>query len=757
MDIALESFELQNVVHFEKAKVKMIPGLTVVLGHNRDSRISHQQNNGSGKSSLFSAIPSATGFKAPLATSRVTSKKSSLADKNSLIQLNFANFQIKQTPSHWKIFENGEDLMVRGQKLQLEKIRSLFPLSENDFYSYVYVQSQRDCFFQVAKPDARLGFITQMFGLDNYDTLRKWMAKKLGEIKESEIRFSEIESNYLNLMQREQEIAWSEANDEEYAQLTKKVTKARKKLQSIMQEIGENSTLLDGAERSAKARKRYKQLSETIEDPESSEIYARRELELNKKYKRYRREKKAYDEAHARVTAKLEEIGETRSLKKLRQRHEQLTKEIEELRVKERESDELVRKRQAINTKLKKNREIRATYPEKLIPLKKLKNEMAVCKTALSLKKLLHCDDGECPTCHQVIDVKSLSKNIKTAEQRTAVLVEHELGHNVQGVIDRLLEEKKAIPKVEVEELFYSSQIKDKTEELKAVTEEGKRASSRKIYEEELAALKVPKKQPKPEISEAEADALLHDAREMLKLKDLIGKQTDNPKKLRARLDALEIEKRKMEKRFSQTSERWTALKMMRTELDVLVREREAAYKQLEELQPIIERKNLIKSLEKAYGKKGLKLLAANSILGLLEKGLNEHANLIFAEPFRFQVFADDKGVHCRVKRPDGKTSDVTELSGAESDCFRLLFMLATRDLMPASKRTNFVVLDEPDSHMDDATRELFLNTFLPYLQTIVPCVNVITPFSTRYDNADRVIKVVKHHGVATLEIKKAA
>ena len=757
MDIALDSFELQNVVHFEKAKVKMMPGLTVVLGHNRDSRISHAQNNGSGKSSLFSAIASATGYKAPLATSRVTSKKSTLADRSSLIQLNFANFQIKQTATNWKIFENGEDLMVRGQKLQLEKIRSLFPLSENDFYSYVYVQSQRDCLFQVAKPDVRLGFITQMFGLDNYDTLRKWMARKLGEIKESEIRFSEIEANYLNLMQREQELAWSEANDEEYEQLTKKVSKARKKLQSIMQEIGETKTLLDGAERSAKARKRYKQLSRSIEDPEGAEIYARRELDLNKKYKRYRREKKAYDEAHARVTAKLEELGETRPLKKLRKLHESLTSSIEELKRQERESLTLMEKRHALVTEIKKLKKQRADYPEKLIKLKKLKEEKALCQTAISLKKLLHCEDGECPTCKQGIDIDSLRENIEKAETRIAVLKKHEAAHSVQADLDRAQEALSKIPKVELDELFYSAQIKDKTAELKAITEEGKRSSSRKIYEGELAALKAPKKQPKPEIPEAEADALLHDALEMVKLKDLIGKQTENPKKLRARLDALEIEKRKIEKRFSETSERWTALKMMRTELDVLVREREAAYKQLEELQPIIERKNLIKSLEKAYGKKGLKLLAANSILGLLEKGLNEHANLIFAEPFRFQVFADDKGVHCRVKRPDGKTGDVVELSGAESDCFRLLFMVATRALMPASKRTNFVVLDEPDSHMDDATRELFLNTFLPYLQTIVPCVNVITPLSTRYERADRVIKVVKHHGVAALEIKKAA
>lgn len=734
----------------------MMPGLTVILGHNKDSRISHTQNNGSGKSSLFSAIPTALGINAPLAYSRTDAKKNMLGDKASSILLNFRDFTIRQTASRWQIYENGEDTQVRGQKGQLDKIHSLFPVSEDDFYAYVYVQSQRDCFFQVAKPDARLSFITRMFDLDNYDMLRKWFAKKLGEIKESEIRFSEIESHYLNLMQREQEIAWSDANDDEFEKLTKRVTKARKNLQQLMREIGETSTLLDGAERSAKARKRYKELQRTIEDPKSTEVYALRELELNKAYSRFKREQKTYDEAHARVTAKLEALGEARPLKKLRKLHETYTAKIEELKEQERVSLERMDARHNLVTKIKAAKKLRATYPEKLISKKKLKNELAVCNTTLSLKKLLRCEDGECPTCKQGLDIEGLRANIEQAEKRSAVLVEHDLGHNAQQTLTSLEEKLAGIPKVEVDELFYSSQIKDISAKLSAVISEGKAARDRAIYLEELEALKKPKKQPKPEIGEKEADVLLRDAREMKKLKELVGKQTENPNKLRDKLNALNDSKKEMEKKFTKANNRWTELKMIRTELDVLTRERESAYKQLEELQPIIERKNLIKSMEKAYGKKGLKLLAANSILGLVEKGLNEHANLIFAEPFKFNVFADDKGVHCRVKRPDGKGSDVKELSGAESDCFRLLLMVALRALMPAAKRPNFVVLDEPDSHMDDSTRELFLNTFLPYLQTIVPCVNIITPFSTRY-HADRVIKVVKHRGVASIETKKAA
>lgn len=750
MEIVLESFALKNVVHFDKAQVDIVPGITVILGKNLDSRISKQQNNGSGKSSLFGSIPNALLGSAPLATSR-TAKKEMLAERGSRIDLNFKDYSITQLPSRWEFVIGGEKIAVRGTKGQQEKIRELVPLGEDEFYSYVYVQSQRDSFFQTAKADARLGFITRVFDLDNYDLLRKWLAKRLGEIKESEIRYSEIESMYLNLMQREQEIAWSDANDDEYAKLTKRVRKTNKRLQQIMRDIGEATAQLDNAERTERARKRFKELSESIDDPKASKAYAKEQQEANRLYSRYVREKKNYDTAYARITEKLEAIGETRPLKKLRKLHTRLSDQIEELREKERESNRLVERRTSLRTKIKAVEKTRASYPDKLIELKALKDEMAVCKTAISLKKLLHCDDGECPTCKQGIDIEALRANIKKAEKRITVLVEHELGHNAQDALDKLQKEYKEIPKVEVDELFYSSQIKDLTDKLNDVIAEGKRANSRIIYEEELASLKKPKKQNKPELSEKDADTLLHNAQEMLKLKDLIGKQTESPKKLAKRLKELESDRSIVEKKFNKANERWTELKMMRAELDVLTRERESAYNQLAELQPIIERKNIIKSLEKAYGKKGLKLLAANSILGLLERNLNDYSNLIFAEPFKFKVFADDKGVHCLVCRPNGKESDVRLLSGAESDCFRLLFMVAMYVMMPASKRTNFVVLDEPDSHMDDATRELFLNTFLPFLRTLVPSVNIITPFSTRYE-ADRVLRVVKSGGKATLE-----
>lgn len=751
MEPILESFELQNVVHFEKVQVDITPGLTVVLGHNKDSRISKEQNNGSGKSSLFGSIPNAMLGAAPLAISR-SAKKEMLNRKDSRIILRWKHCTVEQNSRGWRIFdENGSDMHVRGQKGQLEKIRELIPIGEDEFYAYTYVQSQRDSLFQVGKPDARLGFITRMYGLDNYELLRKWFVKRLGDIKESEIRYSEIESNYLNLMQREQEIAWSEANDDEYSKLEKRVRKTRAKLQETERAIGELSATLDGVERSERARKRYNELAQTIEDPEATETYAREQLKQGKKYSTFKRELKSYKERHARVTSKIEELGETRSIKKLRKLHTQLTAKLKKLEEDKRISDERVEQRTRLVTQIKDRKKLRATYPEKLKPLKKIKNELAICSTTLSLKKLLHCEDNTCPTCKQDIDLESLRDGIEKASKRSTLLLEHERGHDVQNIIDRLEDELLKIPKVEIPELFYHSQIEDTKAKLSEVIQEGKRAANLNIYREELAALEKPKAVEKPEIDEKTADKLLHDAREMSKLKEVIGKHHGNPKKLRKQLAEHQAEQKKLDKRFSDAHDRWSELKVMRAELDVLTRERESAYEQLAELQPIIERKNLIKTLEKAYGKKGLKIIAANSILGMLERNLNEDRNLIFAEPFQFKVYADDKGVHCIVHRKDASPSDVRHLSGAESDSFRLLFMLATFKTMPAHKRPNFVVLDEPDSHMDSATTDLFLNTYLPYLRSLVPSVVIITPLDTPYD-ADRVIRVVKEKGIARIE-----
>jgi len=64
----------------------------------------------------------------------------------------------------------------------------------------------------------------------------------------------------------------------------------------------------------------------------------------------------------------------------------------------------------------------------------------------------------------------------------------------------------------------------------------------------------------------------------------------------------------------------------------------------------------------------------------------------------------------------------------------------------------NIVVLDEFEAGMDEVTRQLILDKFLFNLNTIVPHIIFISPFSIQEAPGRRVITAVKRGGVAKLK-----
>jgi chromosome segregation ATPase len=169
--------------------------------------------------------------------------------------------------------------------------------------------------------------------------------------------------------------------------------------------------------------------------------------------------------------------------------------------------------------------------------------------------------------------------------------------------------------------------------------------------------------------------------------------------------------------------------------------------------------KKLISSLVSAYGSKGLKNLAFTQIAVSIQHYLNFFSDLLFAEQMSFSVTSTTTGISVIVTRPNGKQSDVRLLSGSESNCFSLIYLLTVLAMIPASRRTNFVVLDEMDSHMDDACRDRFYTKYVPILKTVVPNVFVITPksidtmSSSNMSVFDKVITIVKKGGVSNVKI----
>jgi len=103
--------------------------------------------------------------------------------------------------------------------------------------------------------------------------------------------------------------------------------------------------------------------------------------------------------------------------------------------------------------------------------------------------------------------------------------------------------------------------------------------------------------------------------------------------------------------------------------------------------------------------------------------------------------------------RKKGESSDISQLSGAETNCFRLLLALSLIPLLPENKRTNFLILDEPDNNSSDAVRSHLIREFLPKLRAVVPHVFWITPKPVDEFDDYRLIKVIKQGGISEVEI----
>ena len=131
----------------------------------------------------------------------------------------------------------------------------------------------------------------------------------------------------------------------------------------------------------------------------------------------------------------------------------------------------------------------------------------------------------------------------------------------------------------------------------------------------------------------------------------------------------------------------------------------------------------------------------------MLEDSLNKYSNLVYLEPMRFEIRAMETGVSAVAIRNNGERSDICHLSGAESNCFRLLFAISLLPLLPERMRTNFLILDEPDGACSEPVREHLIREFLPKLRAIVPHVFWITPKSIDSFENCTVLKVIKEDG----------
>jgi len=759
--IEILSAQFENVVSYKSGQYDYTNnnGLTVVSGHNKDSLISNQQNNGAGKSLLFSMLPNVVFESTPLAQ---TKERKAILQKGSRIAITIRNrgheWKLIQEPSRYIIERDGVDLEVRGLAGQRKKISEVFPLSESEWYSYVYLQSQKPCEFQQATARARLSYITEVWRLDQYDLMRKYFEKKVDEVKRAQAEFDVHQTSLTEINKDLQKNGWNRKEQVKLNAANKVVKSLSGKVKKLQAEAQELRALLKNVEFYAELVAKRDKIKSCVKFDKAA---LKSEYALLDKWTRYEEDMESYAATSKKLKIKIEECGgdsvSPKAIKKLRDSlNENVEKEAKLSRVRDRH-DEAVRELENLDDHTDPNLRSFLSQHKKAgtDPMRAIEEEMAQVKSILSLSSVLEdCDDGKCPTCQQNVNVKQIAKAVEQARKRRGKL--HSLKHAYE--LSTARRKWKGI----IEELAFNErdyyalrkQIKKDKASLDDMMERLEMATRVEGYKEQLSQLKKPKApKEKATLTYDQIEEQAELIRKLASVEDRLSEFSEVPQDDGLRLKLRKV-KRKLDKLESEYTSEFrvsTELNTRKAQFEILTQKGEEIGQKLDKLRPLIDKLNLYKMLVKAYSSKGLKLNAVNNILYQIEQNYNRYAPLIFAERFKFKVDATEAGVRVMVDRGNGNVSDVRQLSGAESDCFRLLHFLTCLIMAPDERRTNIAVLDEPDSHMDDATATLFAERYIPFMRKLVPHTFLISQKGKHKYSDCSYLTVQKHKGVSKI------
>lgn len=738
-------------------------GLTTVTGHNRDSRISKEQNNGAGKSLLFSMLANTAFEQTPMAD---TKKKNRIHSKGSFIELDVevdgVKWMIRQQSGGYVIERDGVDLKVRGQAAQREQIQQILPLTQDEWYSYVHLQSQKKLEFLYGTPRARMSYISQVWRLDQFDVLRKFFDKKIDEVKVAQNKSDAFTHQLMNINDALNKNGWNKKLDKELAEAKEIVKTQSKKVTKLQTQRQELKSLAKQVEFYTGTKEKLKKLKSKIRWDLDD---LKEQYRLHQENEKYQEQLEEYQRRNKKLVKKLEELGGDVSGGKVsKKKLKELRAELEKLEEQDRKQEKVRDKHDAAVRELENlddhvdpdlRKFLSQCNKQSLDPMEALKEEYTTAKTTLKLADLLHDhNDGNCPTCMQKINIKDLEKTLAQAKKRKGKA--HSMIHALEIQIAKR-ENDEIIKSLKFDErTFYANRKKIKTlraevSRMEELLENAGRFEEITAQMAELRKPKAPKRTPSISIEKIEEQKEMIDEHKRLKNRLAEFEEAPEDDNILKRLAEVEAKLEKVEKKYTKAQRTTVRYSSLKAEFKLLTKQRDETSAKVEEFAPLIKKMARFKVLAKAYSNKGLKLHAMHEIVYGLQQNYNKYAQLIFAEPFQFNVVAKEDGVHIMVDRGQGNVSDVRELSGAESDSFRLLHFLACVIMAKDSRRVNLAILDEPDAHMDLATTNLFVERYVPFLRKLVPHVFLITQKGKHMHPECSYVTVEKYKGVSNV------
>lgn len=782
--LKFSSLYLKNCLYFKNVKLPLDTGeILIVNGKNLCSR-EKGQTNGAGKSLLLSYVPNIVFASDPIAI-RSNSKKDLFTNsKDGVATLKFQagedKYKILQkggmSSIQYDVFKNGELQKIRTTPLSEKYIKSVFPLSEAEFYTTVYLNSQREFVFQKGKSDARLKFFTEFFRLDYYDQMRAEFQQQLKAVKNVEIEVATLEGQRLRLVEDLKELETDKVDSIEQIQeefdskqelrkkislkvdnLSKKIVFAELKEQLLGSISGASRP---DAEKTKKLVAKIKKIEEFLAIQSKIEnlksIIARQE----EKARTSKKALKGIADSLNLSVAKLQEFDPDSEIESLYKKYESKVSEM----------------RQDFELYNEYKKDLKSlTKPKVKTSIAKLEEKVALNKNQIQTFRQLkdHIENGTCSVCGSTVDLKSLEKIAKLAESEIEsakndllysklVVKIKELGFDKEK-FDTLLEKFKKIE----EEYEKHLDLKKNHKKFLGFLEEFKAAKKACAeYKEEVQNLESSfnKKLPVDKLEDYRAE--IANSKSIEKLYVQLETVEADCKSEGISLDSFSLNEgkeklKKLKNKYRTTEGRVEELRNAISRHTLHKEKEKLLNKKLKEVSDKIEEKNvivsdkvLLENLIKVYSNKGIKIQRVNAICKILERNLNHFKSLLFDENFKFRINITETAFDVIVDRGAGMVSDVRRLSGSEGRRFNLLLLISLLPLTPAHRRSNLVILDEMESNASSTSTRLFCERYIPELHKMVPNIIVVTPLDLRIDSAKRVL-VTKDKNGSTVDFVK--
>ena len=760
--IELEYIQGKNIVTYQEFFLNLNKknGLTLVRGENR-----------SGKSLLFSSIANIIYFSPPLEKKRNQAKK--LHEKGSELRLGFIRnnefYHIAQymrgnsisysVYKHDKTEEFDKENHNSNIRYNVKnEISQLFPQPQELFYSITYINSYRHHSLQKGSNEERHRFFKEVFNLEILEKIREKLWKELKNKKNTNTEISVLK-NELNKYETITEKYLNKKINSlnYYKNVTKKknkiYTKNLQKLQEINAYLAYIENLSYPSNKNLNLEKDKKDLKKLKDDYKE---YTR----LLEKNRYQEKVKKKFDSLKS-IEKELEAYSKI-DIKKQKKKYKKLIKNIKDLKEKLEET-----KKNEKNIKELKGLEQELKNLEKDKNIKKIKNKNNKTNIIYLIEKLEKNKNNEkkrlkeikgaensCPTCKRVLTVQ-LKQDLENQIKKSLKSINKE-----KNYLDKCLrkQELENLPNYDKNQLLKDIKLKEKEKKTLIKNIKCKQKYSRTIKSikdlPEIESVDNKRNVTEEEIKKIEEKIDQLSNRVEKKKNDL--KQREKLKEFNINLNISDAKReqkilnKKLKKTGNKQKELNDCIQKLKTTIETKKREKEqkdTIEQQISDKRKVTRDIHIYEALVDAYSAKGLRTIQIQHLSKQLENNMNKYATLLFPEPIRFEFCIDKNNFNIIAER-NGRKSDVSLLSGSESQCFKLLCIISLIPIIPEHLRTNVCILDEIEGGMDDKSKKLFSYEFLPKLKEIVPNVILITPMNQRelFVQSDREIYIKKRN-----------